>query len=81
MVISLWASVSTVFVATVVISFCSDYLVGSINGVVESSGLSKTFFALILIPVIGNAGTALELTLLMKQRSALLPSNWAARIK
>jgi Ca2+:H+ antiporter len=79
--ITLWASVSTVFVATVAISFCSDYLVGSINGVVESSGISKTFFALIFIPIIGNAGISMDSSLLMKQRSALLPSNWGARIK
>lgn len=57
--ITLWVSVSTIFVVTVAISFCSDYLVGSIDGVVKSSGISKTFFALIIIPIIGNAGISM----------------------
>jgi Ca2+:H+ antiporter len=51
------ASISTVLVVAIAISVCSDNLVGSIDAVVESSGVSKTFYALILIPVIGNTGT------------------------
>jgi Ca2+:H+ antiporter len=45
--------------AAVATSICSDNLVGSINGVVLSSGMSKTFFGLILIPIVGNAGNPL----------------------
>jgi Ca2+:H+ antiporter len=41
--------------ATILVSFCADYLVGSIDGIVESSGLSKTFIGLIVIPIVGNA--------------------------
>jgi Ca2+:H+ antiporter len=51
------ASISTVLVVAIAISICADNLVGSIDSVVESSGVSKTFYALILIPVIGNTGT------------------------
>jgi len=51
------ASISTLLVVAIAVSICSDNLVGSIDAVVESSGVSKTFIALILIPVIGNAGT------------------------
>ena len=54
--ITLKTSLLTVFVVSIAISFCSDYLVGSIDEVVESSGISKSFYALILIPIIGNAG-------------------------
>lgn len=40
---------------TVIVSFSADFLVGSIEGIVESSGLSKTFVGLILLPIVGNA--------------------------
>lgn len=59
--VGLFASVSTVLVVAVAISICSDNLVTSIDQVVASSGVSKTFFALILIPIIGNAGNVNEL--------------------
>lgn len=45
----------TLIAATLIISFCADYLVGSIDDLVESSGLSKTFIGLIVIPIVGNA--------------------------
>jgi len=54
--VGFFASVSTVLVAAIAISICADNLVGSIDQVVESSGVSKTFYALIVIPIIGNAG-------------------------
>lgn len=41
--------------ATILVSVCADYLVGTIDGIVESTGLSKTFIGLILIPIVGNA--------------------------
>ncbi|EER32746.1 hypothetical protein CTRG_03171 [Candida tropicalis MYA-3404] len=40
---------------TILVSFCADYLVGSIDEIVETSGLSKTFIGLIIIPIVGNA--------------------------
>lgn len=40
---------------TVVVSFCADYLVGTIDNIVDAAGLSKTFIGLILIPIVGNA--------------------------
>jgi Ca2+:H+ antiporter len=40
---------------TVLVAVCAEYLVGSIEGIVESSGISKTFIGLILIPIVGNA--------------------------
>jgi Ca2+:H+ antiporter len=40
---------------TVVVSFSAEYLVGSIEGIVETSGLSRTFLGLILLPIVSNA--------------------------
>ena len=51
-----WASASTILIVTIAVSFCSDYLVGSIDDVVRSFGVSKTFIGLILVPIVGNAG-------------------------
>ena len=55
-VISSWAAVATLVIVTVGIAVCSEYLVDSIDEVVKSSGLSKTFIGLILLPIVGNAG-------------------------
>jgi Ca2+:H+ antiporter len=51
-----WVTASTLFIVTVAVSFCSDFLVGSIDNVVESFGISKTFIGLIIVPFVGNAG-------------------------
>lgn len=40
---------------TVLVSFCADYLVDSIDSIVQTTGISKTFIGLILIPIVGNA--------------------------
>ena len=42
-------------VVTLLVAACAEYLVGSIEGIVASSGISKTFIGLILIPIVGNA--------------------------
>ncbi|ODV96167.1 hypothetical protein PACTADRAFT_2462 [Pachysolen tannophilus NRRL Y-2460] len=49
------AAVTVLIVTTVMVSFCADYLVSSIDDIVETSGLSKTFIGLIIIPIVGNA--------------------------
>jgi Ca2+:H+ antiporter len=48
------AGLVLVFV-TILVAVCAEYLVGSIEGIVASSGISKTFIGLILIPIVGNA--------------------------
>ena len=53
--LSLGVSLSLLAAVTVIVSFSADYLVGSIEGIVESSGLSKTFVGFILLPIVGNA--------------------------
>ncbi|RKP32458.1 calcium/proton exchanger [Metschnikowia bicuspidata] len=41
--------------ATLLVSFCADYLVGAIDDIVALSGMSKTFIGLIVLPIVGNA--------------------------
>lgn len=40
---------------TLLVAVCAEYLVGSIDSIVESAHISKTFVGLILIPIVGNA--------------------------
>ncbi|ROT36606.1 Ca2+ transporter [Sodiomyces alkalinus F11] len=42
-------------VTTVLVAICADYLVGSIDDVVESAHISRNFIGMILIPIVGNA--------------------------
>ena len=53
--ISPWAAGVVLVAVTVVIAVCADYLVGSIDSLVETAHISKTFIGLILIPIVGNA--------------------------
>lgn len=53
--VSLWYASGILLITTLLVSLSADYLVGSIDGIVESSGLSKTFIGLIIIPIVGNA--------------------------
>lgn len=53
--LTIGSSLAVLVIATVLVSFCADYLVGSIDDIVEASGLSKTFLGLIVIPIVGNA--------------------------
>jgi calcium/proton exchanger len=38
------------------VNFCSDYLIDSIDGVVELLHISRAFIGLIIVPIVGNAG-------------------------
>ena len=40
---------------TVLVAVCAEYLVDSIDSIVASTGISKTFIGLILLPIVGNA--------------------------
>lgn len=42
-------------VITIAVAICAEYLVGSIDSIVESTSMSKTFIGLVLIPIVGNA--------------------------
>lgn len=49
------AATICLFLVTVLVAVCAEYLVGSIDAIVEKSGISKTFIGLILLPIVGNA--------------------------
>lgn len=40
---------------TILVAICAEFLVDSIDSIVESAHISKTFVGLILIPIVGNA--------------------------
>jgi Ca2+:H+ antiporter len=42
-------------VVTVMVAICAEFLVDSIDSIVASAHISKTFVGLILIPIVGNA--------------------------
>ncbi|KAH7135583.1 vacuolar calcium ion transporter /H(+) exchanger [Dendryphion nanum] len=42
-------------VTTIIVAVCADFLVGSIDSIVETAHISKTFIGLVLIPIVGNA--------------------------
>ena len=42
-------------VVTVLVAVCAEYLVDSIDAIVQEAGISKTFIGLVLLPIVGNA--------------------------
>ncbi|KAK0742515.1 Sodium/calcium exchanger protein-domain-containing protein [Apiosordaria backusii] len=50
-----WSAGVVLLLTTLVISFCADHMVNSIDAVAESGAMNKTFIGLILIPIVGNA--------------------------
>ena len=49
------AAAGVLVVVTVLVAICAEYLVGSIDSIVETMHISKGFIGLILIPIVGNA--------------------------
>lgn len=54
-ILSPWAAVVVLVIVTVLVSICADYLVDAIDPLVKTTGMSKTFIGLVLIPIVGNA--------------------------
>lgn len=50
-----WEASILLLVTTLIISFCADYMVETIDALAASGKMSKTFIGLILIPIVGNA--------------------------
>ncbi|KXS20647.1 calcium/proton exchanger [Gonapodya prolifera JEL478] len=50
-----WVAVILLAGSTVIIAVCAEYLVGSIEGISEEWGLTKSFVGLVLLPIVGNA--------------------------
>lgn len=53
--LNVWGAGAVLVIVTLLVAVCADFLVDSIDEIVESSGISKTFIGLILIPIVGNA--------------------------
>jgi len=53
--LNVFAASITLIIVTILVAFCADFLVGSIDSIVEKTGMSKTFIGIILIPIVGNA--------------------------
>ncbi|KAG0345595.1 hypothetical protein BG004_003513 [Podila humilis] len=51
----LWFGVLLLLGVTAVVAICAEFLVGSIGGLADAWGLSRTFIGLILLPIVGNA--------------------------
>ena len=50
-----WAAGIVLLLTTGAVSICAEYLVDSIDSLVETAHISKTFVGLVLIPIVGNA--------------------------
>jgi Ca2+:H+ antiporter len=50
-----WAAGVVLVVVTLLVAICAEFLVDSIDSIVEKAHISKTFIGLILIPIVGNA--------------------------
>ncbi|KAG9233761.1 Sodium/calcium exchanger protein-domain-containing protein [Amylocarpus encephaloides] len=50
-----WAAGTILIVVTLLVAVCAEFLVDSIESVVETMHISKTFIGLILLPIVGNA--------------------------
>jgi len=50
-----WAAGACLVIVTLMVAICAEYLVDSIDSIVEKAHISKTFIGLILIPIVGNA--------------------------
>lgn len=48
-------AVIALILITIAVAVCAEYLVDSIDVLVERTGISKTFIGLILLPIVGNA--------------------------
>jgi len=53
--ISLAACILLLSAITICVVFCSEFLVDSIGGAIDSLGLNQVFIGIILLPIIGNA--------------------------
>lgn len=42
-------------IITIVVAVCAEYLVDSIDDIVKTAHISKTFIGLVLLPIVGNA--------------------------
>jgi Ca2+:H+ antiporter len=53
--IPMWVAIAGLLLATLGVTIFSDFLVASIDGYCSTSGVSRSFVGLIIIPIVGNA--------------------------
>ena len=53
--ISQTSSIVLLLISTGLVALCAEFLVGSIQHLVESSSISEAFIGLIILPIVGNA--------------------------
>ena len=56
-------------IVTVAVAFSAEYLVGSIEGIDKSYGISDTFVGSILIPIVSNTVNAIEVVTVILYRN------------
>jgi len=62
-------------IVTLAVSFCGEFLVGSIEGVANSFNISRVFISIILVPIVGNvAEHATAVTMAMRGKMNLAMS-------
>lgn len=67
-----FTALGTLTISTVVIAFCAESMVGSIDAVTRDGGLTQEFVGLILLPIVGNAAEhATAVTVAMKDKMDL----------
>jgi Ca2+:H+ antiporter len=70
--LSVIGAIITLTISTVLVAFCSEFMVSSIDGITESGAVGKTFVGLILLPIVGNAAEhATAVTVAIKDKMDL----------
>ncbi|KAK7738938.1 hypothetical protein SLS63_002275 [Diaporthe eres] len=70
--LSFGVAMGTLIGSTVLIAFCAEFLVDSINYVTTQGGISEEFLGLILLPIVGNAAEhATAVTVAIKDKMDL----------
>lgn len=70
--LSVLVAILTLVISTAFVGICAEFMVDSINDLVEIAHLSKTFVGLILLPIVGNAAEhATAVTVAIKDKMDL----------
>lgn len=75
--LSFQVSIMGLLVTTLLVTIFSEFLVDSIDGFTASSGISRTFVGIILLPIVGNAVE--HITVSNKRRLQLIDLSTNAR--
>ena len=54
-ILSPWAAGVALVVVTIMVAVCAEFLVDSIDSIVQKANITRTFIGLILLPIVGNA--------------------------